>query len=68
MAPPLQRAEVATVAAPHVEDRLVATQLREVERAVPEIDDRALECVDRLARRGVAVGRVLLLRESDGQC
>ena len=56
-----QHAEVEAVAAPDVEDRLVAAQLGEIERAVPDVDDRALERVDRLARREVAVVAVLLL-------
>src|SRR5439155_6482310 len=56
----VQRTEIETVAAADVENGLVAVQLREVERGPPDVGDRTLERVDRLARREVAVVAVLL--------
>ena len=63
-----QHAEVQAVAAADVEDRLVAAQLGEVERAAPDVEDRALERVDRLARREVAGVGVLLLDVRSDRC
>src|SRR5262249_10191688 len=59
MAAPAQRAEVESVAAADVDDRLVTGHAGQIERAVPEINDGLLVRVDRLAGDEIPVVAVL---------